>query len=77
MVKEDLKKALNLFQRGANHQNLKAYNWLSRAYIDGIGVKQNKNLAFAWFLKLANQGHIHHQNIIGYIIFMALAISAR
>jgi hypothetical protein len=60
-------KSFTAFEELANKANINAQYNLAMMYYRGIGVKQNKVLAFIWFKTSADAGHKLAQNKLGYM----------
>ena len=64
-VKKDLKKAFNIFQRGAKAGDANCQLMMAYSYRDGEGVKGNHVKAAQWFEKAAQQGHSMAEAMLG------------
>ena len=56
-VKEDKKKAVELFQKSAEKGVVDAYYQLAAAYFDGEGTKKDLDKSLKWYKKAADSGH--------------------
>jgi TPR repeat protein len=57
--------ARHLTEVAAEHGRPSARARLARMYQEGLGVEQNSETAFSWWLKAAKQGHPESQFIVG------------
>lgn len=58
--------AVNWFKKGADAGHIESQRFLAILYYNGVGTKQNENIAFNYFYKAAKQGDIISQNFVGY-----------
>ena len=64
-VKQDLKKAFELFEESAKFGNEKAQYSLGNMYRLGRGIEKDLKKAFEWYKKSANQENVWAQNRLG------------
>jgi TPR repeat protein len=64
-VKQDYKKAIELFKKAAEQDDADAQNNLGDCYYYGWGVKQDYKKAFEWYKKAAEQGNANAQYNLG------------
>ena len=59
----------NNYLKLANKGNIKAQYMLGMCYLNGDGIKQNKDLAIKWITKAAVKNHIEAQYNLGVIYY--------
>ena len=64
-VKQDLKKAFSIFEKGALAHDANCQIMVAYSYRDGKGVKGNSVMAAHWFEKAAQQRHSTAEALIG------------
>lgn len=64
-MKQDYSKAVSLFSKSAEQGHVKAKSLLAFCYVQGKGVKKNKEKAFSLYLEAANAGEVSAQNWMG------------
>ena len=64
---EDKTDGLNLIKKAATQGNAEAQNQLGNLFFASLTVSQNKEEAFKWYLKAAEQGFTSAQNMIHYM----------
>jgi len=65
--KKEYKKAFNLFTKLAYNGNLNAQYNIGIMYYNGIGINEDKTLAFIWLSSSAKKGHRLAQNKLGFM----------
>ena len=60
-------KAVPIFKEYADKGDLKAQSYLARAYVNGLGIKQNYDEALFWASKAAARNDATSQGIMGYL----------